>query len=164
MRFSNGTFSENYLSTLGSQIFEKDVVVDDSMYNLVTWDLGGQDQFRSECRFYIMQAYVVIIAFAVNDMASFVQLKKWREYIDGCSEKDPNVMLVANKIDLRGTGTSCVTTEQVNSIARKLKFDVVLETSAKTGTNISKVFKMAAELCHSRGRPSYVPMSIKKML
>lgn len=164
LRFCKDTFSDTYRSTLGSQLFEKEVFVDDTRYNLVVWDLGGQDQFNKECAIYIKQAYIIIIAFAVDDLSSFVQLKKWREYIDQHSTQKPDVFVVANKIDLRGNGTTCVTSEQIENVAKMFGFIAMVETSAKTGENISKIFKTAAEMCHARNRGSYKPLLVNEIL
>jgi len=164
LRFCKDTFSDDYRSTLGSQIFEKQMMVDDTIYDLVIWDLGGQDQFNNECSIYIKQAYVVILAFSVDDLDSFVQLKKWKEFIHECADNDPDVFLVSTKIDLRNGSGTCVTTGQVQSMVDKMGFSGVVETSAKTGYNISRVFKKTAEICHSRGRNAYSPISMKEIL
>lgn len=146
LRFCKDTFHEDYRPTLGSQLFEKTLVVDGTPCHLVIWDMGGQDQFNKECDMYVKRARVVIVMFSIDDMGSFVQLPRWLERVQSLPGNRA-VVLVANKIDLRDGNRSYVDQTQVTSIAVAARVHAMIETSAKTGQNISSVFKTAARSC-----------------
>ena len=47
IRFAKGKFSDQYRVTVGADLFNHDIVVDDKKIQMSIWDTAGQEKFQS---------------------------------------------------------------------------------------------------------------------
>ena len=139
-RYTEGSFSERYMMTIGTTFALKTVKVDVPGHGtvncrIVLWDLAGQPTYNELRRRYMAGASMAIIVYDVTRPQTFLDIGEWfTKFITVC----PNavVAVVANKID---RPDRLVPPEAGKMIEKWL--DVMhFETSAKTGENIDEMF------------------------
>lgn len=90
-------------------------------------------------------SHVIVICFAVNNEQSFNSVKeKWIPEVRHLVPEAP-IALCGTKIDTRdsgSTGTRIITREEGEAYAKELNCITYVETSAVTGQNIDKAFKV----------------------
>lgn len=104
-RFTTGSFSPDHEPTLGSSFFAKVIEHDGVRVRLSIWDTAGQEKYRSMTPMYYRDADVSVIVYAIDSEDSFAQVDEWAESIRNSGPSDTEMILVANKIDLRNEGT-----------------------------------------------------------
>jgi len=139
-RYTEDSFSERYIATIGTTFALKNVdVVLPSGSNVkarvVLWDLAGQPTYNELRRRYMAGASMAIIVYDVTRPQTFLDIGEWyTKFITVC----PNavVAVVANKIDREDR---LVPPEAAKMVTEWL--DVIhWETSAKTGENVTPLF------------------------
>jgi len=139
-RYTEDTFSERYIATIGTTFALKTLDVDLPTGSQVTarvvlWDLAGQPTYNELRRRYMAGASMAIIVYDVTRPQTFLDIGEWyTKFITVC----PNavVAVVANKID---RPDRLVPPEAGNMVKNWL--DVFhYETSAKTGENVNTLF------------------------
>nr|BAN64319.1 small GTP-binding protein, putative [Babesia bovis] len=109
------------------------------------WDTAGQERFKSIAPIYYRGAACAIVILDVSSSSSLQHAISWVDQIRMTNSSNTLTILVANKIDLLGTKDEY---EQTLSSARAYAREnslLLVETSAKTGQNISKVFELLAK-------------------
>jgi len=132
-------FRKSYLPTIGTNIREKYIILHDTEFQMVLWDLAGQVKFEKlRIKFY-QGAECIIIVFDLTNPESFENVKKWysdvKSYFSNFNELE--VVLCGNKSDLKEEIQ--ISEEKALILATELNIDY-LETSAKNGKNIDKIF------------------------
>lgn len=107
------------------------------------WDTGGQERFRTITKSYYERAVGVMLVYDCGDEHSFADIQNWIKQIEIHSSHPQMKVLVAAKCDLAARK---VTEAQGQALAKEFKMQFV-ETSAKTGMNVSRAFQTLAELC-----------------
>ncbi|MFW9850853.1 MAG: GTP-binding protein [Candidatus Thorarchaeota archaeon] len=140
-RYTEGSFSEHYIMTIGTTFALK--TVEAQMPNsepitarVVLWDLAGQPTYNELRRRYMAGASMAIIVYDVTRPQTFLDVGEWfTKLITVC----PNavVAVVANKID---RSDRLVPPEAGEMIKNWLDVDHY-ETSAKTGENVDDLFE-----------------------
>lgn len=149
-RFSNNTFNETHIATIGVDFRYKNIDIDGTPIRLQVWDTAGQERFQAISRNFYRGAQGVIIVYAVNDAYSFQNTRKWLTEIetsslngDGTAAAADNSAqpivkyLVGNKSDLMKT--RCIDERRGRAEAEtyQVKF---FETSAMNSQNINELF------------------------
>ncbi len=145
-RYAVDKFQENYKMTIGVDFTIKREKVNDKEIKIQVWDTGGQEKFSKIRPLYYRGALGGLVVFDVTTKESFENLDGWFEEIQKNCTKIP-IILVGNKIDLKNRKT---TKEQGRKYAAKKSKEMgykipYLETSAKTGETIKKVFRKLVE-------------------
>jgi len=166
LRFSDDTFTESFISTIGVDFKIKRVTMNDKNGNpknlkLQIWDTAGQDRFRTITTSYYRGAHGIILTYDVTDPNSFLKIRSWLEEIKEHAPSHTVVMLIGNKADK--TEKRAVDQKEAQALADKLglKYN---ETSAKTGTGVTEVFTNLTEeilrVCieTGTGRPTQKPL------
>ena len=141
LRFTEDKFVDSYKMTIGVDFSIKRLVVNSKKVKVQVWDTGGQERFSKIRPLYYRGALGCLIVFDVTNKVSFDNLDMWfKEVQDNCITIP--IILVGNKIDLENRQVS---TSQGRYFAtkksKKLGYRIpYLETSAKTGETIKKVF------------------------
>lgn len=86
---------------------------------------------------------VALLVYAINDEKSFEDLDVWNKQLKTHSSPDCKVFLIGNKADLENERK--ISYEQGKKCQENNKFELFMETSAKTGLNAQKVFITAAK-------------------
>ena len=148
-RFSDNEFRESHITTIGVDFRSKDVDIDGTPIRLQIWDTAGQERFRSIASSYYRGAHAIIIVYAIDDKASFQNVRMWLADIDyNTKPKDsakaaPTIVkyLVGNKADLSDRRVVEESLGRKEAESYGIKFS---ETSAKDSTNIEELFEQVA--------------------
>jgi len=139
LQFTDKAFRRSYIPTIGANITEKIVYLHDTTFQMILWDLAGQSKFQKIRSLYYNGAQCVIIVFDLTKPDSFENIKNW--YSDVKSNfsnfKDIEIVMCGNKCDL--TDEIQISQEKAMSLANELNIGY-LETSARIGKNIDKIF------------------------
>jgi Ras-related protein Rab-18 len=141
-RFMGYDFEENLKCTVNADFKIKSVSISSNIgAELTVWDTCGQERFRSMTRQYFKDAHGVVLVFDVGDLESYNNLSSWMKEIKTNSNRDPEIVLVANKIDREDRK---VTKETGMKFAEKNGI-MYTETSSKEGINIDTPFEKLAK-------------------
>lgn len=140
-RFINDKFEENYLSTLGYNVYEKWVSYDGKILSLMIYDIGGQERFAELRMKYAQGANTAFIVYDITDKLSFASLKNWRMDLFQFAGEIPFI-IIGNKKDREDARE--VPMELAVEYAQELGAQKFLETSARTGEGVEEAFKELA--------------------
>jgi len=137
-RFVDEKFKESYISTIGVEYKQKQILLDGRKVNLQIWDTSGQERFKALTKNFYQKGDCVIFVFDITEMKSFSNIKDWLINTESCI-KHKKYLLVGNKSDLK-TKNNYVREDVIKSFSKKheMKF---IETSAKDGKNVVKIFE-----------------------
>lgn len=142
-RFSTGTFSHSYITTLAINLVVKEVHVDGAHITLSLWDTGGQERFQFLRQKYYQGADGVVFAFDLTRLESFNHIAdRWVSEVNGAIEGYTPALwgTKADLVDQRVVETSSGE-ELANGFGAEF-----YETSALSGQNVEKAFHELAHL------------------
>ena len=145
LRAIQDIFKENYELTLGTEIYNFKVKVNNTPINLQIWDTCGQEKYKSLIKNYFQNSSLAIIVYSVVDQNSFQDVNEWYKEVKSNTSPDCKIFLIANKVDLPERKVS---TEQGNQCKNDFKFDLFMETSAKSGFNSKELFMNGATILY----------------
>ena len=136
---------------MGPDCWNKSVQVDRETVNLQIWNIRGfgysvgkdislELDWKPIKQYVCKRAHVVILVFDVTSSKTFLNLKKYLEYLD--LDTDVMRILVGNKIDLREK--KVVSSEEARTFAEKNDMRY-FETSALKSLNINEMFEIIAK-------------------
>ena len=136
IRYTENTFSDSYLTTLGIDYKSKIITLENKKsYNINFFDTAGQEKYKSLAVNVIKKAHGVILMYDVTDKKSFDAISNWMKNVIDIKGKDFPVMLVGNKIDL--VDHREVSTEEGENSAKQYGIQF-FEISNKFGTNVEE--------------------------
>ncbi len=145
-RFVIDEFSDNYLSTIGTKVSEKDLKLKkdghEVMFHLVIWDIAGQHSFTSVAPSLFKGCQGALIICDVTRKQTLDDLHNWIYNLNKNAGEVPYVVLV-NKWDL--ADRKAFELVDVERVAQGHE-SCCLHTSAKTGHNVEAAFKRLGEL------------------
>ena len=127
-----------YEPTIGMEIYNLFVKIDNKIIKLQIWDTCGQEIYRSLISNYYRSSSLAIIVYSIDNKETFQDLDLWIKELKLNNSPDSKVVLVGNKLDLEENRQ--VSYEEGKKHAKDNGFIDFFETSAKTGENISKMF------------------------
>jgi len=143
LQFSENTFSETFITTVGIDYKYKFVTImneatgKEQKIRLEIWDTAGQERFKAITRSYLRGAEGLLLVYDITDEITFENVKTWMAQIQQFAEKDCDKVLVGNKCDLkdsrkveRSEGEGMATTFGVH----------FYEASARSNLNIQEAF------------------------
>ena len=143
----------NYLPTVGSDFSLKTIELSDTgiteQYQLLIWDLAGQEKFDAIRHVYFQGAYGALLVFDLTRRESFLDLDKWIEGIEASTQtKGVPLLLLGNKKDLvPGEINQEIKNNEIEDYLMKLneryadQFKVkYYETSVISGLNVENSF------------------------
>ena len=134
-RFSNGTFKEDYIATVGLDYYSKTENYNEKTIYIKIWDTAGQERYKALTQGFFRNAQGVMVVYDVTNPESFENLKYWISSIqkNTANSKVPiPVIILGNKIDVEDRE---VKNEDAEKYAEENKYKY-FETSAKTGEGI----------------------------
>ncbi len=140
LRFTEDTYSEAYISTIGVDFKIKTIELGGKIIKLQIWDTAGQERFRTITSSYYRGAHGIIIVFDLTDLESFENIKQWLHEINRYAYNNVCKILVGNKSDLSHKRIVHGGSEYAESL--NIPY---LETSAKTSDNIDNLFYQMAK-------------------
>lgn len=154
-RFMTNDYVKDYSTTVGIDFFTKPVQVGDRSVNLQIWDTAGQERFKSLVPSYIRDSSIAVLVYDVSDAKSFDEALAWHQTVLKERGSDATIILVGNKNDLE----SKIEHEKVINFARPLSIPSV-ETSAKTGQNVSRLFRIISDSIPDTSHQIFIPSPI----
>ncbi|MHA2092053.1 MAG: Rab family GTPase [Candidatus Kariarchaeaceae archaeon] len=150
-RYLGEGFKQNYMATIGADFAIKRL--DEEGNNIVQiWDLAGQPRFSIVREGYYIGTKGAILVYDISRPETFYSIPNWiAELMDNLDDDEPPPMaLVGNKADLREEQTNFITVDQGEDYAKELgewaELEIPhIETSAKTGLNVNKMFKIIVD-------------------
>ena len=139
-RFTNGTFNDNYLATIGLDNFTKDEIIDNKNIRVKMWDTAGQERYKALTKGFFRNAQGIMIVYDVTNQDTFENLKHWIQSIKTNMGNDLEhlpIIIIGNKID---SDDREIKFEEAESFCKQGNFPY-FETSAKTGENIDKAIR-----------------------
>lgn len=141
LRFSDNSFTDNYLCTIGVDFKIKTLRIDGAkLVKMQIWDTAGQERFRSISQAYYRNSQGCIAVYDITNRTSFQEIRSQVENFVAYSSKEVarNIILVGNKCDL--AQQRAVQFEEAVELAKSLNLAAVFETSAKDNLSIDDVF------------------------
>eukprot|EP01084_Bolivina_argentea_P291535 501057_1 len=140
-------YTQNNINNTKTNIFHKNVIVNENDIDLVIWDIpNGQEkysQFNLD-PIYLRNTDGILYVCSINDLKSQNNIKKWmnniKRYVN-MTNNETNSMLIVNKSDL------ICDENEMNKITKRLEIlsnDLGIKyiiTSAKNNINVSNAFK-----------------------
>lgn len=145
-RWAEGMFEKTYLETLGVDITDKIIQIDNFVFKMVLWDIAGQERYKTFRNAFYSGTQGVIIVADITNPASLDAIPNWKEELNQYTNKNlPSVLLVnkADLIDDRNVGS-----KEILKVGRLLGIpdNCIYETSALFGQNVENAFQMMARL------------------
>ena len=146
LRFTDNVFLRAYIPTMGLNITQKIINIDNNAAELVLWDIGGQTKFEVIRKKFYEGMSIILVLFDLTNPMSFANVPKWHQDIKNYFKNDQKIKgyLIGNKNDL--VKERIVSETDAVRLAVALDLDYI-EVSALTGYNIEKIFhKIASNL------------------
>ncbi|XP_061412161.1 ras-related protein Rab-28 isoform X2 [Lethenteron reissneri] len=144
-RFAQEAFGKQYKQTVGLDFFLKRITLPGNVsVTLQVWDIGGQTLGGKMLDKYIYGAHGVLLVYDITNYQSFEDLEDWLgmvRKVNEEAERQPNVALVANKIDLEHMRTVKADKHSRFCQENGLSSHFV---SAKTGDSVAVCFQRVA--------------------
>ena len=145
-KFTQGSFQEDYINTIGAQFSIYDNEIDGDKIRLLFWDIAGQNEFNflRSSFFKNSKAAIIVYSLEENDLGvkSFNHIPNWHEDIIQFCGNIP-VVLFANKVDL--VDENNLENSSIQGVVNKLNFLGYYITSAKTGQGVIEAFNFIIE-------------------
>jgi len=144
LRYTDNTFLNDDVGTIGADFKVKFLVVDKKRLKLQIWDTAGQEKFRVMTSSYFGGANAVIIVFDLTEQKTFDAVEKWIKEAQSFADKQKplHFLIVGNKKDLEKERS--VEKDAIKKVTEKYNA-LYCETSAKTGAKVDEAFQMIGE-------------------
>ena len=162
-------FDSRFVSTIGVDFKIKTLDWHHKTVKLQIWDTAGQERFRAITTSYYRGADGIIMVYDVTNPKSLEALMAtWAKEIKSYAGKNPRILLVGNKSDLR-TSVDDETLESVEGAKERLRellaYDgaiEVVETSAKGDSNVDAAFESLVDEMVDRAMAQRVREATRK--
>lgn len=144
-RFATGMFQESRIMTIGVDFQTVNVKSGGLSFKLTVWDLAGQERFASFRENFYRGARAVAMVFDVTDRQSFENLPRWLQEAKMVVDHN-RFLVIGNKIDMP---KRVVEAGEGKQYAASISA-VYLETSAKTGDGVARLFELLARAAHTQ--------------
>ncbi|XP_065219408.1 ras-related protein rab7-like [Planococcus citri] len=139
-------FSNQYKSTIGTDVFAKEVEIDDRGVVMQIWDTAGQERFRSLWLAFYRGADCCVLVFDLTMPDTFKELDNWRdEFLIQGSPRDPEnfpFVVLGNKIDSKNCVVNSRRAQRWCQSRNNIPY---FETSAKEAINVEQAFQTVAK-------------------
>ena len=145
-RYVHQRFSQNYMQTLGQDVFSKKLSINNNQVVVQIYDIAGQERFESFRPVYLQGADLGLAIFDLTIPGTITDLKnQWLPELAKSLEKPFYLSVVGNKSDLKEQ--RAVKESQGKELVAYIKkkyptINIVeyIETSAKANENVDVAF------------------------
>ncbi|MCY3413546.1 MAG: GTP-binding protein [Candidatus Heimdallarchaeota archaeon] len=139
----------NYQPTVGADFSLKTMELNGENYQLLIWDIAGEQRFSNVRDVYFQGSFGVLLIFDLTRKESFNEIDDWLVSIEKSTQsKGVPIVLIGNKKDLAPLEINqCVNNATIQAKIEELnkryegQFTVpYIETSAMTKTNVEQAF------------------------
>ncbi len=150
-KYTQGTFEDDYISTIGAQFSLYDLNIDGDECKLYFWDIAGQKEFEFLRSDFYEESKAAIIVYSLENSdlgkQSLEHVIDWYNDIKNHCGDIP-VVIFANKADLVKEGKS--ENDFIKDLLEKDKIIDVYRTSAKTGKMVPDAFYRIIKELHDK--------------
>lgn len=150
-RFTDDTYSDESVSTIGVDFKIREVVCDGKRIKLQIWDTAGQERFRTITASYYRGAHGIIVAYDTTYEPSYNNVAYWLGEIGRCAAKNVATLLVGTKCDLEKR--RAISHDKAAAYAANAQMQFI-ETSAKTSAHVEDAFLRLVDTVRERQRES----------
>ena len=167
-RYTNGTFKEEYLATVGLDYYSKVEAINNQTINIKLWDTAGQERFRSITTTYYKSSQGLLLMYDITNKDTFDNLDSWFQSINESLGESNNylVVLLGNKVDLVNNEPDKrqVTAEEAENICKDKNIYWGGECSAKdfTEEQLKEMFTKFTEEMYKKVGTNIVKGSLVK--
>lgn len=148
-RYVLDTFDDKYITTIGTKITKKEVVVSraeldtEVLVDMTIWDIMGEKGFRQLLKdAYFFGANGVLAVCDITRKKTLNDLDEWVDGVENVVGKIP-IFVAVNKTDL--TDEAQFSLKEVSQMAKAFDSEF-LYTSAKTGEGVEECFKKLGDM------------------
>ncbi|OHT03303.1 Ras-like protein 2 [Tritrichomonas foetus] len=150
LQFIKNAFTDSYIPTIEDE-FTKTIEVDGKPVTLEIIDTAGQDEFAEMRSRFFSEFDAAILTFSIIEPDSMADLKKTYDDIRAVRNQC-KFIIAANKTDLRNSDS--IPTSEFSKLEKEFNCKV-LQTSARTGLNVTELFhQIVRELRGKSGNTS----------
>eukprot|EP00484_Ammonia_sp_Unknown_P007929 CAMPEP_0197055150 /NCGR_PEP_ID=MMETSP1384-20130603/58115_1 /TAXON_ID=29189 /ORGANISM="Ammonia sp." /LENGTH=206 /DNA_ID=CAMNT_0042488621 /DNA_START=52 /DNA_END=672 /DNA_ORIENTATION=+ len=142
LRFSDDSFSTNFITTIGIDFKLKTVEIDGKKVKLQIWDTAGQERFRTITTAYYRGAMGVLMVYDITDEQSFLNIRNWMRNIEQHATPNVKKLLIGNKCD--NADERVISQQRAQDLANEYQIQF-FETSAKSDINVYEAFVALAK-------------------
>lgn len=136
LRFSDDSFTHNFIATIGIDFKVKTIDVDGKKVKLQIWDTAGQERFHTITTAYYRGAHGMVLVYDVCDEKTFENVRHWMRQIDLHAQAGVNKLILGNKCDMPN---KVISAEKGQALAAEYGV-AFFETSAKSNLNVADAF------------------------
>lgn len=133
-----------YAPTIGVDFNFRTIEINHHIIRLQIWDTAGQERFRKITSSYYKGANAILVVFDITDRHSFENIHTWLMEVAQYTDDNCIRILIGNKSDLDFNEQRGVSQKEAEIYANEQNM-IFVETSAKTGVNIEKVFLLCGK-------------------
>ncbi len=142
-RYIDRQFSDQYLSTIGVKISQKNIISThlnslEQKLQLLIWDIEGQTKFQAISRNYLEGAQGAIIVADLNRQDTIDNIPSHIELITSVNPKGLILMVAVNKIDL-AKETNLGESQLFNFTQNYSQIDTIHTIPSQTGKNVDEI-------------------------
>ena len=142
LRYAEDDFPKSTMPTIGIEYKTKVIQINNQSIKLQIWDTAGQERYhRILASTFYRRANGILLVYDLTERASFNNVENWMKQIRQKADPGIEIVLVGNKLDLVKDQDFTEGKELAASFG--IPFYVV---SAKTGANISEVFRTLTDI------------------
>ena len=147
LRFSDDTFTGNFMPTIGVDFKIRTLEVDGKTIKLQIWDTAGQERFKTITSSYYKGAHGIIVVYDVTDKESFKNIDTWMNEIEKHASDNVSRILCGNKCDLDDSRQVSMDEGKELADTYNIRF---IESSAKDNANVEEAFTLMTKEIKSR--------------
>ncbi|CAG2252757.1 DNAJC27 [Mytilus edulis] len=136
--FCESKFSAGYQPTVGVDYGFKIQHCEGIDLRVHLWDLSGSTEYIDVRNELYIQADAIFMAFDVTNQATFDALDSWLKEIQRYTTGTPDLIVVANKTDLKQKRVISTNESKKWANQNRIKY---FETSAATGDGVDRLFQ-----------------------
>jgi small GTP-binding protein len=138
-------FVDNYKPTLGFEFYKYNAIVNKKKIRLQIYDTCGQETYNSLIQNFYKNTGLAIIVYSIDNEKSFKNVDNWIKQLKTYASPDIQIFLIGNKNDLPNRE---VTYEEGEKFKNEYNLKIFMESSAKTGFNVDKIFENAIKILY----------------
>lgn len=143
-RFVNNIYADNECGpTLGIDVLNKSVMIDDTEVSLFLYDTAGQERFAEMASSYYRVGDVCLLCFDMANLCTFDNTQWWMRKVSDYNPKC-SFILVGTKEDLEGEGKDMT---GITKWYEEHKIPYFPTSALKGGAHINFLFHTVAEKC-----------------
>lgn len=140
-KFTQGSFQEDYIETIGAQLSDYEEELSGNKIKLFFWDIAGQDTFHFLRPAFYQGSRAAIIVYSLENSShgkkSLEHIDEWYNDLKSYCGEIP-IILFGNKMDL--VNVKKLKEKKVQKLIKKLNLIGYYKTSAKTGNGVIEAF------------------------